>query len=70
MHPDWVRSLRDQCQSAGVPFFFKQWGEYRPAYPAEPYAIDLDGQPMVNTGKKTAGRLLDGQEWNETPWEV
>lgn len=24
MHPDWVRSLRDQCTSAGVPFFFKQ----------------------------------------------
>lgn len=28
MHPDWVRSIRDQCQAAGVPFFFKQWGEY------------------------------------------
>lgn len=28
MHPDWARSLRDQCQSAGVPFFFKQWGEW------------------------------------------
>lgn len=26
MHPEWVRSLRDQCQEAGVPFFFKQWG--------------------------------------------
>lgn len=26
MHPDWTRSLRDQCQAAGVPFFFKQWG--------------------------------------------
>lgn len=44
MHPDWVRSLRDQCQQAGVPFFFKQWG-----------------------GKKKAGRLLDGEEWNELP---
>jgi protein gp37 len=30
MHPDWARSLRDQCAAAGVPFFFKQWGEYRP----------------------------------------
>ena len=29
-HPDWFRSLRDQCQSAGVPFFFKQWGEWAP----------------------------------------
>jgi len=28
MHPDWVRSLRDQCQTANVPFFFKQWGEF------------------------------------------
>lgn len=30
MHPDWVRSLRDQCATAKVPFFFKQWGEWRP----------------------------------------
>lgn len=28
LHPDWVRSLRDQCQKAGTAFFFKQWGEY------------------------------------------
>jgi len=28
MHPDWVRLLRDQCEAAGVPFFFKQWGEW------------------------------------------
>lgn len=26
MHPDWVRSIRDQCAAAGVPFFFKQHG--------------------------------------------
>lgn len=30
MHPDWVRSLRNQCAEAGVPFLFKQWGEWRP----------------------------------------
>lgn len=30
MHPAWVRSLRDQCSAAGVPFHFKQWGEYVP----------------------------------------
>lgn len=29
MHPDWVRSLRDQCKAAGVPFLFKQWGEWQ-----------------------------------------
>jgi protein gp37 len=28
MHPDWARSIRNQCVAAGVPFFFKQWGEY------------------------------------------
>ncbi|WP_426031929.1 phage Gp37/Gp68 family protein [Cypionkella sp. TWP1-2-1b2] len=30
MHPDWARSLRDQCVAAGVPFLFKQWGEWAP----------------------------------------
>jgi hypothetical protein len=30
MHPDWARSLRDQCRAAGTPFFFKQWGEWAP----------------------------------------
>lgn len=28
MHPEWVRSIRDQCAEADVPFFFKQWGEW------------------------------------------
>ena len=30
MHPDWARSLRDQCAAAGVPFFFKQGGDWSP----------------------------------------
>ncbi len=30
MHPDWSSSLRDQCVAAGVPFLFKQWGEWKP----------------------------------------
>lgn len=30
MHPQWVRSLRDQCAAHGVPFLFKQWGEWAP----------------------------------------
>jgi protein gp37 len=33
MHPAWARSLRDQCEIAGVPFFFKQWGEWAPYNP-------------------------------------
>lgn len=31
MHPDWARSIRDQCLDAGVPFFFKQWGAWNVA---------------------------------------
>lgn len=33
MHPDWARGLRDQCTSASVPFFFKQWGSWEPLAP-------------------------------------
>ena len=28
MKPEWARSVRDQCEAAGVSFFFKQWGSY------------------------------------------
>ena len=35
-HPDWYRSLRDQCQAARVPFLFKQWGELPPTWALEP----------------------------------
>lgn len=38
MHPDWSRSLRDQCKEAAVPFFFKQWGEW---YPADPVSFEI-----------------------------
>lgn len=34
-HPDWVRTLRDQCQEAGAPFLFKQWGEYVESVPSD-----------------------------------
>jgi len=44
--PDWFRSLRDQCQTAGVPFLFKQWGEF--------------GENLQRVGKVRAGRVLDG----------
>jgi protein gp37 len=41
MHPDWARSLRDQCQAANVPFFFKQWGEFVTGYiDGDEYEID------------------------------
>lgn len=108
MHPDWARSLRDQCQAAGVPFLFKRWGEWLPGQ-NEMHAIgkkvahhqngrwgatetkitpknyiswdasgrthpgSLFGKPFhlcawaERIGKKAAGRLLDGREWNGIP---
>ena len=41
MHPDWARSLRDQCHAAGVSFFFKQWGEWLPRdfYPSQTWKV-------------------------------
>lgn len=48
MHPDWARSLRDQCQTARVPFFFKQWGEFGPCENGEvtPNPEDWDNPPL------------------------
>lgn len=71
MHPDWVRGLRDQCQAAGTPFFFKSWGEWWPGEWGRLYREKTisyaDGQDMVLIGKRRAGRLIDGREWNEVP---
>lgn len=39
MHPDWARSIRDQCVDAGVAFFFKQWGGRTP----KAHGRELDG---------------------------
>lgn len=77
MHPEWVRDLRDQCVAAKVPFFFKQWGAWMPTDKPEGFIAKArravnwhefpDGTWMENVGKKAAGRLLDGREWNEYP---
>jgi protein gp37 len=82
MHPDWTRSLRDQCAAARVPFLFKQWGEWAPS-PDGSRCVALDGANMPNLeprgsngdgtvriarlGKKAAGRMLDGIEHNGFP---
>jgi protein gp37 len=82
MHPDWARSLRDQCAIAGVPFFFKQWGEWAPHKYGEavtkpcgswvdgewaPYVLTGSGTAMVRVGKKAAGAVLDGREYRMWP---
>jgi protein gp37 len=46
-HPDWFRSVRDQCTQAGVSFFFKQWGEWAPAGDDWTHVVFPDGK--VNT---------------------
>lgn len=70
MHPDWARSIRDQCQEAGVPFFFKQAGEWTTTCPplgTERNQTFNHGRVFYRVGRKQAGRLLDGREWNEFP---
>tara|TARA_B100001079_G_scaffold190327_1_gene164180 strand:+ start:10131 stop:11039 length:909 start_codon:yes stop_codon:yes gene_type:complete len=81
-HPDWFRSLRDQCAAAGVPFLFKQWGEWVP--PRQQRLEDWqsdgvtmttkfcrldDGIEMYRVGKTHAGRALDGRTWDQFPQE-
>ena len=53
METGWVRDVRDQCLASGVPFHFKQLGEY-----------DEYG---VRVGKKVAGEMLDGRVWKQRP---
>ena len=89
MHPAWARALRDQCVEAGVPFFFKQWGEWLETRPVAGGDLGGDARRGVvrqveldreidghfrrgdvyvrRVGKKKAGRLLDGREWNQMP---
>lgn len=67
MHPDWVRSLRDQCNAAGVAFHFKQWGAW---HSDALLFTDMQGRcppPNMKIGKKRSGRLLDGRTWDQMP---
>lgn len=79
-HPNWFRSLRDQCAAAGVPFFFKQWGEWLPVdhlkeanqaagkeqktYKGQKLE---DGTLMLRTGTDLAGAALDGHPCQSFP---
>lgn len=69
-HPDWLRGLRDQCATAGIPFFLKQLGEWASvsevAGEGPHYRFD-DGATVRRVGKKNAGRRLDGKEYLEFP---
>jgi protein gp37 len=55
MHKDWVRSIRDQCERAGVPFFFKQWGGTRKGKAGR----ELDGRSYDGVPGRVALPVLD-----------
>jgi protein gp37 len=61
MHPDWVRSVRDQCEDAGVPFWFKGWGDGMRQ--AEWYVSAR--RAGWNSDAKHGGHILDGREWRQ-----
>ena len=76
MQPDWVRQIRDDCAAAGVPFFFKQWGEHVDVQnmPDDTYTrlerggderLLLDGP--IRVGKHRGGRTLDGATHDGMP---
>ena len=76
MHPDWARQLRDDCLTAGIPFHFKQWGEWVTEDQApediilpglSTYLLGDDEPDFYKVGKKAAGREIDGQTWDEYP---
>lgn len=48
MHPDWARDLRDHCAAAGVPFFFKQWGAWKPICNMP----EAEFQPLYKSNRK------------------
>lgn len=76
MKPAWARSLRDQCLAAGVPFHFKQWGEFH--FDGQAWADGLfgmaetPGEEPVGTrvGVKKTGRLLDSRTHDDGPRQV
>jgi protein gp37 len=68
MHPNWARSLRDQCVAAGTSFFMKQWGEHgRVGDIPHLDHLNEDADLTVRVGKHRAGRLLDGITHSEYP---
>ena len=59
MHPYWVRSVRDQCAVADVPFFFKSWGAWKPC---------VDDHVECEGNKSTAMRLSGEILTDENPY--
>jgi protein gp37 len=62
MHPDWARSLRDQCQAAGVAFFFKQWGEWAPF---DSQCVAAGATIRANCSIRRDGTVTSFHNWSE-----
>lgn len=60
MHPEWVRSIRDQCLAAQVPFFFKQWGEWEIASHDNGHMVSV----MPESGEKYTWIGRNGKTFN------
>jgi protein gp37 len=71
MHPDWIIGIQKQCEAAGVPFLFKQWGEHIAdticSDDVRSYQYPPGHVIYTKVGKKAAGRLLYGVEHNGFP---
>lgn len=63
MHPAWARSLRDQCAAAGVPFLFKQWGEWLPIFEQPWNAIAAKCCPDPADQSPFDHVVWDGDRW-------
>jgi protein gp37 len=61
MHPDWARDLRDQCTAADVPFFFKQWGEWKAFYDRDLDDPDWRDVPLCDDGRTRFLNLEGGK---------
>lgn len=69
MHPDWARSLRDQCAAAGVPFLFKQQGEWHEHIEADRSCwVAVDGRGIIEHGTDEETKAFAGQ--TGTQWRL
>lgn len=70
MHPGWARTLRDQCQTAGVAYLFKQWGAWAPT-DTKPVARDPATCAVQSSGVTalTPGNPFDPVERGHPGWE-
>jgi len=66
VHPDWVRSLRDQCQAAGTKLFFKQWGEWEPIEEVKCGVLDDNIHRLSSNIIIGIDGISEGEGWNGT----